>query len=1179
MKRNWTKEQSDAINALSGSVLVSAAAGSGKTAVLVERIIKRITEGKNPTSIDRLLVVTFTKAAAGEMKQRIAAAVEEKIRENPTDSHLLTQRMLLPSAKICTIDSFCGSLVKENFQMLDISPDYSIADEGQIEIVRSDAAEMTLEMLYEKGEESFLNLVELLFKGRDDSYLLSVIYDLYDASVSYPFPEAWLDEVSGLYENVENAKDSRYGKIVLDYVKRAIDYCIAIDETALEIISSSDAYTPLKGAFQSDMDAFSDIRRCAETGDFDAVKRSIDSYSPARMGSVKKENKGEKYVEYLKTVRGETKDVVRKELSSIVCCNEKEYIEDMKALCPMVKALCDATKLFYKNFSDLKREKNIADFNDVAHMALSLLVKLDENGSTVQTELAKTIAENFDEILIDEYQDTNKAQDMLFTSISRNNLFRVGDVKQSIYSFRRAMPEIFISLKEQYPLYDREKQNHPSKIVLGNNFRSRASVTGAVNFLFSSLMSKDVGGVDYTDEERLVFSAAYDEHPNDCAELHVIRDEIIDKSAQSSSEYQAAYIADMISKMVEDGYTVKDGDGHRKVNYGDFCILLRAVNGETGAAFVKALKDVGIPCYAEVSTSLLSAYEVSLVLSLLRIIDNPKQDIPLMTVLMSALFGFTADDLANIRLKDRKADLYSCLVLSKDEPKVKAFLDKIFYYRSLSVSMGTEDFIRMIYDDTSIDVIVCSMKNSSAKMANLQLILNYASVYERSGYIGLSGFIGFVDRLERNKTDLKGSIGVIGEANVVKIMSIHKSKGLEFPICILANCSKHFNRRDEANNVVISNKNGIGVVARDTETMAQYKTLSHTAVKLTMKSDSISEEMRVLYVAMTRAKEKLIMVGICKNMEKKLLKLSSKIGISKRIKPFSVLSCSSYFDWILTAFLRHRDAEKLRSIAGLDEDIVVDSDFSLKVVIEDEQRNEPVAETKPENKPSEISSELMKLLKKRCDYRYEYEQLSLAVSKRAASQVDENAIDSEYFASSKPAFMTDDGLTAAQKGTATHLFMQYADYERAAQDVEKELERITKLCFITETEAKAINVRALKKFFSGSLYQRIAKSPLVMREKKFTVSIPIGEVYSELSQFEGERVLLQGIADCAFVENGKLVVVDYKTDSLQNEEDFIRKYSSQVNFYKKALEMCTEYEVCETLLYSFKLGKEIRIFF
>ncbi|MGN0469015.1 MAG: 3'-5' exonuclease, partial [Acutalibacteraceae bacterium] len=736
---------------------------------------------------------------------------------------------------------------------------------------------------------------------------------------------------------------------------------------------------------------------------------------------------------------------------------------------------------------------------------------------------------------------------------------------------------IFIQLKNAYKEYDRKKDEYPAKIILGNNFRSRKSVTGAVNFVFSQLMSESVGDIDYNEEEQLVYSASYDESKNDCAEFHIIRSETIDKDVESKDAYQARYIANLINKMIADGFTVKGKNGERKATYGDFCILLRSVKSEKGQIYAEEMRKNSIPCFAEVCASFFSSYEISLMLSFLRIIDNPHQDIPLMTVMMSVLFGFTVDDVAKMRIADRKADIYSCLVnFSKTDEKSKKFLETIAHFRTLSISMGVEDFIRTVYDETAFDIIVGSMNSSRSKSANLMLLLDYASTYEKAGYIGLSGFIGFLDRLERNKQDLAGSIGIAGEADVVKIMTIHKSKGLEFPVCIIANCGGEFNNNDEKNNMIISSKNGIGLVLRQTQTMAQYPTVAHNAVKLSLRQDMVSEEMRVLYVAMTRAKEKLIMVGTVRNLEKRLDSYSVNINPNlKKLAPFAASSSKGFGEWLLTAFLRHKDAFALRDLVGLSDDIVLPSDFSLKVCVSSWCENE--IETVDIQNSEKADEEFLGMIKERAQYQYKYEPLTYAVSKRAASEVDELSIDREYFASSRPAFLNSDGLTAAQRGTVTHEFMQFADYEKASKSVEKEIERICSLGFITEKESKAINVRAVKHFFSGSLAKRILQSELVMREKKFTVRVPIYEVYPNLSEFSDETVVIQGIADCAFVENGKLVVVDYKTDNLQTEDAFCEKYSGQVKIYKKALEMCTDFQVAETLLYSFSLGKEIKI--
>ena len=1177
MARQWTLQQKNAIEARGGSVLVSAAAGSGKTAVLVERVIERITDKENPTSVDRLLIVTFTRAAANEMRQRIAAAIDDKLRENPADSNLINQKMLLPSAKICTIDSFCGSLVRENFQMLDISPDFKNADEGELNLLKNEALELTLQEMYEEGKEDFLNLVELLFRGRDDSFLSEMIYALYNASISYPFPEKWIEETTGKYNSSLGITESNYGRLIFDYAQKALMYCLELIESVEKGCEfDEELYGAFADALAADKTEIERMLSFAKERKWNELYEAASCYKAAKRKRIPAQYKDEAFVDILVAKRDRVKKIVADHIAAYMCSTEEEFCEDMAFLEPMVKELSRAVLLFSRIFSDLKKEKGIADFSDISHMALSLLVKYSEDKEYERTPLALSVAESFDEILIDEYQDTNKAQDMLFTSISRNNLFRVGDVKQSIYRFRRAMPEIFIKLKNEYELYEKDRDNYPAKIVLGNNFRSRKSVTGAVNFVFSQLMSEAVGDIEYGSEEELVFSALYDEK-KESAELHILDIDGYDKDEESSDDLQGAYVADLINKMVAEGFKVKDGDGERPCRYGDFCILLRGVNGGRGADYAYQLRQRNIPSFTEVTANFFSSYEVSLILSLLRVIDNPKQDIPLVTVLMSVLFGFSVDEIASLRINDRRSDIYGCLLSKKDEAKVNAFLETISYYRSLSAAMGVEDFIRLVYDETSLYALLGAMNDADTKKANLMLLLDYASTYEKAGYMGLSGFIGFIDRLQREKQDLPGSIGLSADTNVVRIMTIHKSKGLEFPVCILSNCGVKFNRSDEKAGMIISSREGIGLVARRTENLSQYPTVSHKAVKLSLKNDAVSEEMRVLYVAMTRAREKLICVGACKDAPSFIRKCAVNISEGESCAmPFGVSLSSSYLEWLVTAYLRHKDAKILRREADLGEEIVIPGDTDLEIFIKDFASAQISFEEKEEEEINE-DKDFRSLLEEKISYKYKYEPLTYAVSKRAASEADENSIDREYFASSKPAFLYEDKLTAAQKGTATHTFMQYADYESASVSVKDEIERLYEKGIISENEAKAINKKAVENFFKSDFAKRILKSDMVMREKKFTVRVPICEIYPSLTEFSDETVVIQGIADCAFLENGKLIVVDYKTDNLDSEERFIEKYKKQVEIYKKALWVCTGYEVSETYLYSFRLSKEIRV--
>lgn len=1179
MGRNWTEQQKMAIEARDGSILVSAAAGSGKTAVLVERVIRRITDDKKLCPANNLLIVTFTKAAANEMRERINEALDKKIKENPENSFLREQQMLLPDAQICTIDSFCNSLVKENFHFLDISPDFGIIDDSQHSILINQAVDCILEKKYAEKTPAFMLLTETFFANRDDRELANSIVQLYRYSTAYPFPEKWLDSIIDSYKNTERVIDNPWGKKTAEYLLTAADYCLELNTQMQMLYEDDDVFAASYGeACNSDREKLLSFRKALEEGLWDEGMIILQQSFAKRKNLPKGVNK-EPLAILLEEKRGIIKKTVKDRILKYMCVSQDENREDFEYLEPIVSELAECTKEFSSELFRLKKEANTYDFSDIARMALSLLVKETDDGYE-RTDFAAEMSERYAEILIDEYQDTNKQQDMFFEALSKNgsNLFRVGDVKQSIYSFRQAMPEIFIALRSALEPY--KDNNYPAKIILDKNFRSRKEVTSYINFLFSQMMSEQFCNIDYDEQEQLVPGADYyNETPIPKAHLHLIDLESDDLYDSDSLVCQAKHIAGLIKDMIAEKRPVQDKNGLRPVRYKDICILLRSTKN-AGKVFADELRQWEIPCYTEVTGNFFSSTEISLMLSMLRVIDNPLQDIPLLSVLHSPIFSFTPDDVAGLRIKNRSGSLYSCLIAAEDENKKVAdfltFFRKIRYIASTSTA---SDLIRRIYEDTSFPAICRAMDgDGDFRRSNLMLLIDYADAYEKSGYIGVSGFIRFIDKLAEGNKELDASNPISENADVVRIMTIHKSKGLEFPICILANANKQFNAEDEKKGMVITSDPGIGLVRRDVDTLAEYETLPHSTAKLMRNMASKAEEMRILYVALTRAKEDLFIIGSVKGAEKTAVKLSADMNINKtRLDPFSMLIRNSYSDWIIKAAFRHPDCRELRALADIDESVVIDSDFRLDLKIIKNLRDFRNAKVTGRTE-GRIDEAFLQVIKAGVEYKYKYSDLTGIPTKVAASGLGKAALDTEYFATSKPAFMSESsGLTAAEKGTAMHKSVQYIDYAKARVDLDAEISRLVDNNLMTVQEAESLDKVRLTSFLNGELADRIINSNTVFREKKFTVDIPAGMIYPQLEDDFGETVMIQGIVDCAFIENGKMIIVDYKTDRVRDEERLADMYSHQLRIYKYAMEKITGYEVSKTYLYSFYLSKETEI--
>lgn len=1177
----WTTDQQHAIECCKGSVLVSAAAGSGKTTVLVERVIRRLTDEDNPCSAEDLLIVTFTRAATAQMREKIGAAILKRLSEDPTDRHLRCQYMLLPFAKICTIDSFCNDLVRENFHALGISPDYSLLDNETAVIMKNDVCEAMLERAYEEDSDgSFSGLSDMMSSGSSDEDFAKLIIKMYDISTAYPFPDLWLDSLIEEYSQPDINK-SCWGGIIKKYVCDMLDYCVSSSNDMMAAMESDSIVADAYGAaVQSDINMYAELREKVNR-DWDEALEAFNTVKYMGLGRVPKGYESETKNAVM-TARKKLKELLKK-VPNIMCVSSGEHSEDVRLMRGPVTELLELVKQFGREYSAEKDKMNSADFSDILHRALNLLAVSDGRGGYIKTDLARELSSHYVEILVDEYQDINEAQDMIFKAISadENNLFTVGDVKQSIYRFRQAMPEIF--LRRRSTTHSFESGKYPLGITLGSNFRSRVGVTSCVNYIFRQLMSTEAGELEYDDSEALNAAAKYPERDTPDCELHVVTDK---GNRADMLEAQARYVAKYIERTVREGkMLVTKGGALHPASYGDFCILLRTAKN-VSSVYANALSERGIPVFSPETGGFFEAAEISFILSLLRVLDNPVQDIPLAAVMLSPLFGFSAGELADIRASAKERleagetePLYRSVAASADEGDEKAatFLKKIESLRRLSLTLSAGELVRRVCEETGFDAIAGAMPDGERRRLNIGLLCDYAEKYEAAGNLGLSGFIRFIDKVARTSGDLATAARPSENADIVRIMTVHQSKGLEFPICIFADMQHAFNERDNTESVLISSSAGLGMKRRTEDGISVYDTASRRAAVITSERMGRSEEMRVLYVALTRAKENLVMVTSVPNPEKGLAKVAVECGIGERANPFAVLRMNNFSDLVLMALMRHPAADELRKLSGVDVPIFLPEKdrFKLKVVVSDSESfmTESANEQKIAAKPVFFNE-----VCERLDYSDPRSVLSSVPAKRAASDGSERGINREYFASSRPAFMSSGGLTPAQRGTATHKFMQFSNYAAARADIESELARLVDGGFLSEDEGKAVNIGAAKRFFMSLLAERIFASDNVMREKKFAALFPAKFFYPELTgEAAEEKIVVQGIADCVFVEDGKLVIVDYKTDTGVDAEALLDRYSAQLGIYREALSQALGMPVKETLLYSFFMNSTVKV--
>ena len=1222
----WTNEQKQAIYEKGSNILVAAAAGSGKTAVLVERIINKIINEK--IDIDRLLVVTFTNAAAAEMRERVLEAIYKKLDETPENENLQRQITLLNKASICTIDSFCLDVVRNHFYELEnISPNFRIADTTEIELLKQEVLEDIFEEKYERKEEDFTELINTYTSYRDDTPLKDLILKIYTYIQSNPFPNQWLNEkieMFNIQELEEDFSKNPWGEILLKEVEEElIDNINTLKEQEQNLARNPELEKYTK-TLSDDIDKLEMLKVNLNSWD-----KAYEIYTNLTFATWPRQKIDYAIKDQAKLVRDDIKKKVTKKLNKIFIYNSEEANQDIADMYPVLAKLKHLIFEFGEEFSKRKRNKNIVDFNDIEHLALNILIK-NEDAKVEPTEVAKNYKEKFVEIAIDEYQDSNMVQEYILTAISNgNNIFIVGDVKQSIYKFRQAMPDLFLSKYKTYKLKENKKDDDDLKIQLFKNFRSRANVLDFTNLIFQDIMSENLGEIDYTDEEYLNLGASYEETSQrleteiDVIDLKEKEDLAPEEEARGTEESQdnddaeetaeervediqaeARFVANKIKSLVESHFQVFDRkiSGFRDVQYKDIVILLRSTK-VNAPIFEEEIINLGMPVFSESSQEYLDSIEIQTIMSLLKIIDNPIQDIPLVTILRSHIGNFTDDELVEIRLSDKYDNFYTAMQkarinVSKElKEKIDKFFENLEKWRKEKEYLALDEFIWKLYSDTHYYTYVGLMPNGDLRQANLKMLFERAKQYETASFKGLYNFIQFIEKLHIGSNDL-GAAKLIGENDdVIRIMSIHKSKGLEFPVVFLSATGKQFNLMDLNQNILLHQELGIGVKYIDYERQVQYDTLTKEAIRNKILTETLSEEMRILYVALTRAKEKLYITGLKRDYEKEIENIQKQVSryhkVNDKINYILVKKYKKYLDWILLVYLYEKEnkehlltlnvwnkQELLKSFAKPKEE-VVDIKKQLENTTVPKEEVEKIDTILEYTYTHQLATTIPTMTSVTKIKQMKAEQKSNTDRKFNIEDDRTNQIEHQL-TFNKPNFTRedkDDIITPAQKGTLVHMCMQRLDEtkEYTLEKIQNMIEDLLKKKIITEKEARSINSYKVFEFTKSKIWREVKTAKKVYKERPFFINIPAKEIYSKDLE---EEILVQGIIDLYYInQNNEVILVDYKTDYVEKgkESQLVEKYILQLELYKKALEESLQRKVDKTYIYSVYLGKEIEI--
>ena len=1153
-----TPSQRAAIESRGSAVLVSAGAGSGKTRVLTERLLRYIEDGKD---IDGFLVITFTRAAAAELRGRIMTMLAEKAAKDPSNRHLRRQSALCRRASIQTIDGFCSELLRQNCHLLGLAPDFRIIEDDRAAQMKAAALDRTMEEGYAHPEAhpGFLALADTVGAGRDDRRLCELVLELHGRMQCHARPDKWAAEmIEQLRAPVDDVSETPWGKELLKDLQARADYWSAELERVLALARADEKTRKCYGeSLETGAEQLREFSRALRLG-WDKARAC--ELSLPRVGGVRNPTDPE-LTEYVKARRASCMDACKK-MAKTLGASSKALLAGMALTHDAMEALLRLTLDFDAEYARAKRRASLLDYADLEHFAARLLT--DESGAP--TAFAREVSARFTEIMVDEYQDVSLVQDAIFRALSKEgrNLFLVGDVKQSIYRFRLADPEIFTKKYDGFRDFDKAAEGEARRILLRENFRSRREIVDAANAVFSRCMSRALGDVDYDDAAALRFGASYYQGCGEIPELLLFGAGRAEDEGETPDRlaFEAEQVARRIERLLREAPSVTTKEGERPLRCGDIAILLRTV-ANVGTVFRRALLRRGVPVAAARGGEFFSSLEVSTVVDLLALIDNPHQDVPLIAVLRSPVFGFTPDELSAIRTADKNADFYDALCLrAQSDGKCRAFLDRLGALRAAAPDLGCAELVWQIIGELDLLAIAAAMDEGERRRSDLMELVALSEDFESTGWRGLHRFVLWLRRLAVQGRDPESAAAPEG----VQILSIHKSKGLEFPVVFLCDLAHSFNLRESSARVLVHPALGLGAKVTDLERRAEYPTLARTAIARRLTREALSEEMRLLYVAMTRAKERLVMSACVKDPEKLLASLRPAAQGPIAAETLSNASCPLH--WLVTAILADGGEHlRLRVCGGEESD----------------QTGEAALPEIPADEAFRAE------LERKLAFRYAHAEAETLPSKVTATELKDRAETDEDAASIAPQHASsfrvpdfaakDKPLSGAARGTATHLVLQYMDFAQTGSEeaVRAEIERMRRERYLSDREAEAVDARAIVKLFASPLGRRIRGAGMLRREFKFSLLCPADELLGARSD---DEVLLQGVVDCLIEEDGALVVIDYKTDAVRTDEQIDERralYTPQLRAYAAAMTRIFRKPVKECVLYFLPAGKEARV--